>query len=162
MPTMQRPTHGLVRFQRARISRAPQYGEYGSLTEKGYYKDGGGWAWYYDAKADTLEAVAAPKGTSSSQTYSASSPGFFTMKTNIARYGASPVSKREAVENAEAAGGAEIKKGILSGSGASGAGDSTPLTQRVWFWPVVILVPTAAVVGGILLLPTGPKPAPAA
>jgi len=36
------------------------------------------------------------------------------------------------------------------------------LTAKPWFWPVAILAPTAIVVTGILLLPTGKKKAPAA
>lgn len=63
---------------------------------------------------------------------------------------------------------------VTTGSGAGGAGagggkapvSATPLPgpeesimDKVWFWPAAILVPTAAVIGGILLWPSKKKPA---
>jgi len=47
-------------------------------------------------------------------------------------------------------GGAGGKK-AASGGGARGSGGS--ITDKAWFWPVAILVPTAAVIGGILFWP---------
>jgi hypothetical protein len=34
------------------------------------------------------------------------------------------------------------------------------IMDKVWFWPAAILVPTAAVIGGILLWPSKKKTAP--
>lgn len=42
-------------------------------------------------------------------------------------------------------------RSAVSGGGARGTGGS--ITDKAWFWPVAILVPTAAVIGGILFWP---------
>jgi hypothetical protein len=48
------------------------------------------------------------------------------------------------------AGGAGGKKQAVSGGSGGGGGS---ITDKAWFWPVAILVPTAAVIGGILFWP---------
>lgn len=58
-------------------------------------------------------------------------------------------------------------RGAGAGGGKAPVGADVPtppeesIMDKVWFWPVAILVPTAAVIGGILLWPSKKK-APAA
>ena len=63
--------------------------------------------------------------------------------------------------------GSSTRSGGSSGGGKAPVGADVPpppeesIMDKVWFWPVAILVPTAAVIGGILLWPSKKK-APAA
>jgi hypothetical protein len=150
----------------------------GTITQTGYYKDTGGWAWYYNATSDYLEAIAAPKGKYSTQPkFTSSTSGFATMKANIAKSGTIPTSRSAAIANATVDGGVELPQSSRSSSGggsvqtqapadklaaAGGDGFFSNLTSQVWFWPAAILVPTAAIIAGILLIPSKKKAAPAA
>jgi hypothetical protein len=61
--------------------------------------------------------------------------------------------------------GSSTRSGGSSGGGKAPAGADVPpppeesIMDKVWFWPVAILVPTAAVIGGILLWPSKKKTA---
>jgi len=51
-------------------------------------------------------------------------------------------------------GGSGVGTGDRQGASASKPGSTgASLTDKAWFWPVAILVPTAAVIGGILFWP---------
>jgi hypothetical protein len=142
----------------------------------GYYKDTGGYAWYYNATGDYLEAIAAPKGKYTSQPkFTSSTSGFQTMKATVLKQ-SNAATRAAAISNATAAGGVELPATSRSSGGGNvqpqapadvankaGGGEGfslDTLTQQVWFWPAAILVPTAGIIAGILLWPS--KKAPAA
>lgn len=80
----------------------------------GYYTDSGGYAWYYNAEKDYMEAVAAPKGAFSTQPRFDASKGadkYTKMKgvlTAEAFKGADRSGRAAAVANAAAQGGVEL------------------------------------------------------
>ena len=148
----------------------------GMYAVTGYYKDTGGYAWYYNATGDYLEAIAAPKGKYTSQPkFTSSTSGFQTMKATVLKQ-SNAATRAAAISNATAAGGVELPATSRSSGGGNvqpqapadvankaGGGEGfslDTLTQQVWFWPAAILVPTAGIIAGILLWPS--KKAPAA
>ena len=87
----------------------------------GYYTDSGGYAWYYNAEKDYMEAVAAPKGTFSTQPRfdaSKSADKYASMKGVLKS--SALASRTDAVSNATSDGGVELP--------AAAAGRSTPVS----------------------------------
>ena len=87
----------------------------------GYYTDSGGYAWYYNAEKDYMEAVAAPKGTFSTQPRfdaSKSADKYASMKGVLTS--SALASRASAVSNATSNGGVELP--------AAAAGRSTPVS----------------------------------
>lgn len=87
----------------------------------GYYTDSGGYAWYYNAEKDYMEAVAAPKGTFSTQPRfdaSKSADKYASMKGVLKS--SALASRTDAVSNATSNGGVELP--------AAAAGRSTPVS----------------------------------
>ena len=80
----------------------------------GYYTDGGGYAWYYNAEKDYMEAVAAPKGVFSVQPrFDASKDAskYAKMKgvlTSDAYKGPDKSARSAAISNAASQGGVEL------------------------------------------------------
>ena len=80
----------------------------------GYYTDGGGYAWYYNAEKDYMEAVAAPKGAYSTQPRFDASKGadkYAKMKgvlTADAFKGSDKAARSAAISNATSKGGMEL------------------------------------------------------
>lgn len=80
----------------------------------GYYTDGGGYAWYYNAEKDYMEAVAAPKGAFSTQPRFDASKGadkYAKMKgvlTAAAFKGEDKSARNAAIANATSQGGVEL------------------------------------------------------
>ena len=128
----------------------------------GFYPDTGGYAWYYDAATQNLTMVASPN-TTQRLVFGPSHPRWQKMYDAVIA-GKSPVSESSVLQSARLSGG-KTTSGGSSGGGAPRGGTKAPedaklpdskagsITDAVWFWPVAILVPTAAVVGGLLLWP---------
>jgi hypothetical protein len=80
----------------------------------GYYTDGGGYAWYYNAEKDYMEAVAAPKGVFSTQPRfdaSKSADKYAKMKGVLAAdafKGSDKSARNAAIANATSQGGVEL------------------------------------------------------
>jgi hypothetical protein len=75
----------------------------------GYYTDGGGYAWYYNAEKDYMEAVAAPKGAYSTQPRFDASKGadkYAKMKGVLTADALT--TRAAAISNATSKGGAEL------------------------------------------------------
>jgi hypothetical protein len=149
----------------------------GFTPSTGYYTDTGGYAWYYNAAGDYLEAIAAPKGKYTSQPkFTSSTSNFQKMKDTVLKQ-SNATTRAAAISNATAAGGVELPATSRSSGGGNvqsqppkdvanrdsgGNGDEgffSNLTQQVWFWPAAILVPTAGIIAGILLIPSKKKAA---
>jgi hypothetical protein len=76
------------------------------VPKTGYYKDSGGYAWYYNDAQDYLEAIAAPKGKYTTQPrFSKSSGGGDYAKMKGILIAANATDRASAIKNATASGG---------------------------------------------------------
>lgn len=112
------------------------YGVSADNPDTGYYKDGGGYAWYYNDEDGYFDLIAAP-GTSNTKKrtrFTSESPLFAdAMKNAKAR---TTSTKDEVLSTAKAAGGAELPdpdglaKGALSSLTPAPESTSAPGTKR--------------------------------
>lgn len=120
-----------------------------SAPQTGYYTDSGGYAWYYNAAKDYMEAVAAPKGAYTTQPRFNAASGaskYEKMKgvlTASAFVGADSAARAKAVANATKAAGVELPqsaRGAASPAPAPpevvsrGAGQQTSAGLPAWVW----------------------------
>jgi hypothetical protein len=96
----------------------------------GYYTDSGGYAWYYNAEKDYMEAIAAPKGAYSTQ------PRFDASK-DAAKYGKMKgvlaadafTTRADAISNATSKGGVELPS-VAAGRPAPSAAPPADVAAR--------------------------------
>ena len=102
-----------------------------AAPQTGYYTDSGGYAWYYNAAKDYMEAVAAPKGAYTTQPRFSAASGasqYEKMKgvlTASAFVGADSAARAKAVANATKAAGIELPQS------ARGAASPAPAPNEV-------------------------------
>ena len=130
----------------------------------GYYADTGGYAWYYDANSGVITMVASPKSREQMR-FDVNHPRWKGIYDAVIA-GKNPKKGGEVYAVAAAEGGNLTSAGQRSTPGTPSAAakpapanaavpgsQGSSITDKVWFWPVVILVPTVLVVGGLLLWP---------
>lgn len=99
----------------------------------GYYTDSGGYAWYYNATSDYMEAVAAPKSTRLTGTRfsAASGPKYAKMKgvlTESAYKGNDAAAKDAVIRNATGTGGEKV---VAPAPGRGSAPAAAPVPEDV-------------------------------
>ena len=101
----------------------------------GYYTDGGGYAWYYNAEKDYMEAVAAPKGAYSTQPRFDASKGadkYAKMKgvlTTDAFKGSDKSARTSVINNATSKGGVELPS-VAAGRPATASAPPADVAAR--------------------------------
>jgi hypothetical protein len=149
-----------------------EYGATDSLVvvqPSGYYADTGGYAWYYDANSGVITMVASPKSREQLR-FDVNHPRWKGIYDAVIA-GKTPQRGGEVYAVAAKEGGNLTSAGGSNPGTPSRSAKPAPpdakipdskgskVTDAVWFWPVVILVPTVAVVAGLLLLPKKGKKA---
>ena len=122
-------------FQSSEDEGTPEAGESVSngAPVTGYYSDSGGYAWYYDAGRDYMEAIAAPKGVFSAPVRFSAANGDKYRKMKGVLTADALTSRAVAISNAKDAGGVELQTTARGAAApaAAPAGSATPPQEVV-------------------------------
>ena len=103
-------------FHPARRS-APSYGE--DTPSTGYYKDGGGYAWYYNDEDKYVDLIAAPASSATKKRTRYTSGSVYDAALRVARAGTN-TAMADVIANAQSSGGAwlpdpdELARGVAA------------------------------------------------
>lgn len=162
-PVVRRGAHPILGYGDAAPGAVPVEGT-------GFYFDTGGYGWYYDRSTGDITMIASPKSRER-LVFDRSHPRWAGIFDKVIK-GRTPHTEAEVLAGASKSstpgkatrGGTPSHRGGPAGTPAPVNADlpgsqSESITDKVWFWPVAILVPTAAVVGGLLFWPKKGKKA---
>lgn len=136
-----------------------------SYTPKtGYYKDSGGYAWYYNASQDYMEAIAAPKGKYKTQPRFSNSSGEQYTKMKGVLTAANATDRATAIKNATDSGGEALPERTASAPpaaapvppdvanrGAAQKAKKKGVPAWVWWTSGTVLVAGLGVWGAIMI-----------